>query len=583
MIFLQQFCWPNVNLVPEVDLYGRVNEHAHISLRGEGVSFKPDGWLLLDTFFNSFSLGPWKKNCDIHDLLLVLNGSGKFVIQVGLHRLGHSHKFLYEKEIDLTSSEECSIPMTMWDTLEEGILYCKLIALSEGKITGGGFATKTLPKQNVKLGIVITHFNRKRYVLPAIERITNELLVDQDYKDKISLVVVDNSKNIVPEEAGHATVIPNLNLGGSGGFTRGLLHLKDNDYTHCLFMDDDASCEIESIRRAYQLLAYAKNEKMAVAGSLLREIEPFRLFEKGGVFNKGGYPLKSGLDMRTSHDLLAAERTDIVPNYGAWWFFGFNINQIHSWAFPFFVRGDDILFSLMNNFNVMTINGIGCWGEDFSLKDGVLPRYLDSRQILLQLIRVESSSAFCISFMNKLFFSALFSYNYASARSVSTAMEDVMKGPNFWTENMDMSKIRPIINAFEPSEKMQPVDIASLKPEVVHVDEGKWGRLLRIITLNGFLVPSFLLKDRLVLQHKGFRGWFRGLYRSKQVLYYYEPSNLGYIAEYNRKAFFTELFRFSKLSVRFLFNYKKLKKEYQEALPYLTSEAFWREVYKDIK
>ncbi len=29
--FIQQFCWPNVSLVPELELYGRVNEFAKIA------------------------------------------------------------------------------------------------------------------------------------------------------------------------------------------------------------------------------------------------------------------------------------------------------------------------------------------------------------------------------------------------------------------------------------------------------------------------------------------------------------------------------------------------------------------------
>jgi hypothetical protein len=92
-----------------------------------------------------------------------------------------------------------------------------------------------------------------------------------------------------------------------------------------------------------------------------------------------------------------------------------------------------------------------------------------------------------------------------------------------------------------------------------------------------------MIKNILVIQHKSFRGQFSGLYRARKVLYYYKPSGLGYIAEHNKKAFFHELFRFTKVSIQFLLNYKKLKKDYQEALPYLTSEAFWREIYKDTK
>lgn len=62
----------------------------------------------------------------------------------------------------------------------------------------------------MKLGVVITHFNRKQYVVPAIQRIESQLLNDPQYEGKIDLVVVDNSKNITQEEAGiKPIIIPN--------------------------------------------------------------------------------------------------------------------------------------------------------------------------------------------------------------------------------------------------------------------------------------------------------------------------------------------------------------------------------------
>ena len=56
------------------------------------------------------------------------------------------------------------------------------------------------PQQDVKLGIVVTHFNRKQWVLPAVSRIHDELLTDPVFKGKVELIIVDNSQNITAEE-----------------------------------------------------------------------------------------------------------------------------------------------------------------------------------------------------------------------------------------------------------------------------------------------------------------------------------------------------------------------------------------------
>ena len=95
--------------------------------------------------------------------------------------------------------------------------------------------------------------------------------MDSYFKNKVSLNVVDNSQNL-PEIDG-VNIIPNENLGGSGGFTRGLMHLKENgSYTHCLFMDDDASCEVEGIKRTISFLEHALDHKTALAGAMLSKI-----------------------------------------------------------------------------------------------------------------------------------------------------------------------------------------------------------------------------------------------------------------------------------------------------------------------
>lgn len=579
MIFIQQFCWPDIALVPEVELYGRVNEFAKISLSANGVNFKENGLLLTNTFFNSLSVGVWKKYTKIDDLSFLLEGKGKFLVQFGLDRLGHAHRWLYEIEVYIDGST--NIPLNFWSKLEEGMLYCKITALTEGTICNGGYITNTKPLHDVKLGIVITHFNRKSYVVPAMKRIQEQLTSDERFKDKIDLIVVDNSQNITNEESHGATIIPNLNLGGSGGFTRGLLHLKDNNYTHCLFMDDDASCEIESIRRTYNLLAFAIDATLSVAGSMLREIEPYQLFEKGAVFDGRCHPLKSGLDMRDIRDLMLSEQQDVEANYGGWWFYSFSIKAIKNYSYPFFVRGDDSLFSLMNQFPICTMNGIATWGDDFSLKQSPLVMYLDARYHILNSMQFLNHDLISIlKNVSQFVLAQLFSYNYASAKAVRYALIHVMEGKNFWYKNMDMSEIRPLINSFTPFEKMEKINLADFEPIRVDYNESKLKKLIRIVTLNGFLLPSFLIKDQVVYQDKSFRAWIRALYRNKKVLYYYEPNGLGYIAEHNKGLFFKELLVFSIQALKFIFKYKNLKKEYKEALPYMTSEKFWREVYK---
>ena len=38
-----------------------------------------------------------------------------------------------------------------------------------------------------------------------------------------------------------------------------------------------------------------------------------------------------------------------------WWFLAFNLKDIIKYPFPFFIRGDDLLFSLNNKLNITTL------------------------------------------------------------------------------------------------------------------------------------------------------------------------------------------------------------------------------------
>jgi galactofuranosylgalactofuranosylrhamnosyl-N-acetylglucosaminyl-diphospho-decaprenol beta-1,5/1,6-galactofuranosyltransferase len=583
MYRLQQLVMPNLTFGASEDMYARIwSDKVRVSFSERSINFKEGGRASFDTFFNSLTVGTWRKHCNLDDLYLVLTGKGKFSIRFGVHRIGHAHRWQEEQIIELEDGQEFSIALGFWSRLDSGMLYFSVEALDSAVLTGGYFATTTPPIRSVKLGIVITHFNRKQYVLPAIKRIREELLNDPLYKEKIELIVVDNSRNITLEEAEGVTLIPNKNLGGSGGFTRGLLHLKDEEtFTHCLFMDDDASCEVESIRRTVALLAYSQTSNFAVAGSMLRELEPHRLFEKGAKFDGACRPLKGGMNMQDVNDLLMAELIDEKPDYGGWWFFAYALKDVKSFAFPFFVRGDDSMFSIANQFDICTLNGITTWGDDFALKSGPLPTYLDTRYHLLHsMLLLSKSRILCSKIAFQFMLGQLLSYNYASASAVRLAIQHLQMGPKFWLENMDTSEVRAQIGVFAGSEKLAPVDRATFNVGYRHPVETVFRRLGRVFTLNGFLLPSFLLKDDVAFQHKGFRGSFREVFRYKKVLYEYEPTGMGYIAEHNKKKFFGELALFSWQMVKFIVRFSALKREYQQALPDMTNESFWRKVYK---
>lgn len=574
----QSLVMPNLEFGVPLEMYVRTqNTNCYALFSERRLVFEEGGRASFDTFFGGLTVSFWKDNANLEGVKFKLYGSGSYVLRFASHALGRSFTWHQEATLDLSSGSD-TVELDFWDDVKRGMVFVELTALEVGTVTGGEFTTETPPVRDVKLGLVMTHFNRKAYALPAIRRLTENFLLDPKYRDNADLFVIDNSRTIEPDEAGAAIVIPNKNLGGSGGFMRGLMELRERgSYTHCLFMDDDASCEPESIRRVFSIMQFATAANTAVAGALLPESHPYVLYEKGATFDGFATPLKAGLDMRDIPQLLLAEVVDEKPDYGGWWLFGFDISEVENFAFPFFVRGDDTNFGFDNDFDIVTMNGICSWGEDFETKSGPMPIYLDTRYHLVASLRAEEASAKASArLMNHFMLSQLVSYNYASAEAVNLALEHVLEGPEFFEQNLDAAAVRSTIGAIAASEKMLPIDRPSHKVKHNPVHESRWRRRFRRATLNGYLLPSFMMRDDHVFQHKHFSAVPQAVFGFRNIYFEHEQSGTGYVATFDRDRGRAIATRYAWLMSRLMRNFKSISNQYLDAWADMTSESAWK-------
>ncbi len=580
MYVIQHSVYPKISLCSETELYFRKNQFVDLNFSNLTLNLENSGTVVTDTYFNSLSIGKWKNHTCLQDLSFLITFKGKIKITWFVNRLHFSPKIVKELYLEHKDLIEAQIDLGFWSELEDGMLAFSIDAFSSAEIHQFSYVTSTEPKNKVSLGIVITHFNRQQYVLPALERLKQELLCDPNFKDKVTLNVVDNSQNL-PEVEG-VNIIPNENLGGSGGFTRGLIRLKEaGNYTHCLFMDDDASCEVEGIKRTISLLEFAKDTGLSVGGAMLCEDEMFRQYENGAKFDGLLTPIKAGLDLRDVNALLINELEEKIDFCG-WWYFAFPLSKVKHYAFPFFVRGDDIGFGLAHKFNIITLNGISSWQGDFALKHGPLPAYLDNRHQIMQHFHHlgDQGKLSLVKVTARMTLRNLLTYHYDTALASIYALEDAMKGDEFWKSNVDMATKRKEIGTLIQNEKNGNIPISlrdSAYPGNPH--EGRFARLFRWATLNGNLLPTAFFKKGLVWQHKA-QGHLREVYRHKRVLYIHWPSNTGFVLEHDKKKFFSLLFRYLKAICKLISNYERLKKEYQSSYDELTSKEFWKKQFK---
>jgi hypothetical protein len=104
-------------------------------------------------------------------------------------------------------------------------------------------------------------------------------------------------------------------------------------------------------------------------------------------------------------------------------------------------------------------------------------------------------------------------------------------------------------------------------------------KLLRIITLNGLLLPGFLLHTEPVFQVPGFKARFKEVYRYRAIYYADTPEGDGKLNELDRLEALRCLREGAGIALELLLGFGNLRKAYRDGLPDIMSADFWRGVY----
>ncbi|MEG2640819.1 MAG: glycosyltransferase, partial [Bacilli bacterium] len=444
------------------------------------------------TYFNSLSVEKIKKYTNIKDVSLQLDFKGS--LKLSFFHINSSMEYVKLLEADFNSTERLIeiVRLDAWGDIESGIVYFRIDVYEGVELFDFCYATESVESQSIKLAIVITHFNRQNYLLPALKRIQADII--NNYEN-IDVIVSDNSQNLGFEDNDRIKVYKNKNYGGSGGFSFGLLKAMEKGYTHCLFMDDDASTEMESILRTYSLLSFLKDVDSAILGAMLFKERKNIQHENGSKCRNGFVAIHNQLNLNEVKDILVNNMVEEIE-FGGWWFFAFKVSTVKHMPFPFFVRGDDVSFSLANNFNIITFNGIASWQEDFNSKHNSYLEYLNIRSsFVMNLTRqFDSGVKGFIKLYLKTFLGGLLTYRYNSCMAAHFALNDILKGRIFWIKNIDMKEKRDQIRRAFVYEKVLKNE-RKLEIQYTHLNrkhESKLKAFIRIMLLNGILLPKIL-------------------------------------------------------------------------------------------
>jgi galactofuranosylgalactofuranosylrhamnosyl-N-acetylglucosaminyl-diphospho-decaprenol beta-1,5/1,6-galactofuranosyltransferase len=595
---LQRLILPDLTICTEFDMYFRMFGTVIPDLEANRLRFAEGSSVRFDTYMNIFNLGTWQGFCTLDGLALQLTGEGRFRVRLREMKpdMAECHCF-YDEDTMLSARPRQIDVFTAAESHENiRLIAVELYALTDGVLSDGRFVATVASQPagddpKIRLAISITTFRREDEVANTVCRVAAFLAEHEDENAATGidahLFVVDNGQSVELDPHPKVTLIPNANLGGSGGFARGLVAAQDNGYTHCLFMDDDASFEMENLVRTMAFLRLADDDRTALAGGMITNSKKWVMWENGAVFNSSCRPQFMGTDLREVAAMVKMEIEAALPKpynfYGGWWYFAFPIRHVSHYPYPFFVRGDDISFSLANDFKPATLSGVVSFQDEFGSKESPLTLYLDLRNHLhhhltqpeLQIGKLRTLKIFW-----RFFLRSVVRLHYETAEAKIVAFTDILNGPDVFSSDADMSRKRSQILGLIDKEKWRPTVAEDLLEAVSYMPPNRLYLQFLKFSLNGHLVPFWGFRKsgyRILLRDRGLVWPFWGITAADLVNY---DAVESYHVEFDRKKFLTLAGQAIRLSFSFLCTYDKLVAQYRDDYHATAKKPFWLKQFR---
>lgn len=570
------------------------------------------------TFFNALSVGKFRTytSAESFSLHLELKGGPCTFTQTRADSFNYRPDAVEGTSFEIPASDQWrsfDIDLVVEDS-DEVVAFT---LTCEGDVElRGSYYSASVPDdkiREVELALCTTTFRKEDYIVPNIELVRKGIVEsDEAIAAHFHMHVVDNGKTLDVEKLSGKgiTIHPNPNVGGSGGYARGMIEAMEQTprATHVLLMDDDVEILPESIIRTYQLLTMVNDEyaEAFVSGAMMNMDQPDERWEDIGFFTFDGSfgPLKPPERMSSVHGLVGNEtfpfplpgrsHADTRQAYAGWWFCVIPMTTIDEVGLPLplFVRSDDTEYARRADPKIMTLNGICVWHEVFYMRyNPAVERYQVNRNVFIS--QSASKMAPLADFERKFYHQVqldLKKFNYVDAELALEGLEDYMKGPDyiskpvagprFMDANRHKEKLRPFEEVAEEARGLG-VDLESLTTAEVQNDEARsiGDRLADFATFNGQRFdPGYTQKDKVAVVDAA--GWIypAGKVRRADVLVVVDvPNRLAAIRRRDPKRFHEVWNRYKADMARYRKEKPALDKAYAAARPTLTSVDFWKE------
>lgn len=431
--------------------------------RGEGITHD-DGALVvpargvldLGTWLNAAPVGWWRCLLGAGHLRLRVRGTGVLTVYAGTAgRKGSTGRRNVVERYDLDGVHEAHLPRTegadwYWITLTAGDGGGRLESVEWA--SGGGLGRSR--GRSTQVTVVSPTYRREDDCLAQVARLLDPALAETVGR----IVIIDQGDSLrAADTAGvldddRVVFIEQPNLGGSGGYGRGMRESLRWPDDPVFIVDDDAEIAGETLRRLHALSLQMREPTVLGTGLIsaedgttleaLAERVDRRTFHWGAADGVGS----ESVDRGSPDEWTFTHSTDRAE-YTGWWGTFFPAGTVAQLGLPapYFIKWDDAEYGLRAGragIRVATIPGINVWHPTWAAK-GSLSSWSSWPMHRNRLATAAAYGAGRGVVWNSLIHQIkhVMSLQYATVELWNAALREVLDGPD-WMSG-DLTAVRP--------------------------------------------------------------------------------------------------------------------------------------------
>lgn len=503
------------------------NEVLHSWVRGRiSIEIPAGSAYSTGCYYNAFPAAYWAQWTNVQSVTLRLRATGRGTVTVHASDEQANDRIVHSVDVNAAAGDGAAANGDVIETIipiagmgEGGWLWFDVQAAADATITiaDAQWLSSVPTKRTLTASLSITTMNKPEWCIRQFN-----LLADMADMNLIDAVyVVDQGTKLVVDAPGFAEakaklgdklrVIRQGNIGGSGGFARGMYEVEHHGESgYAMLLDDDTVLEPESVSRA---IAFANHciEPTLVGGNMLFLSEPTRICALAEVFDAKS--ISWGIAVQESrYDDLASEsflkktylHKRVDADYNAWWMCLIPVETIRKigLSYPFFIKNDDVEYGVRAQragYRTVTVPGVCLWHQSFVDKDDQLDWqayfHIRNRTIMGLLYTNQAYRTGVLKEMVRFTMSATAKMRYSAVALHQAAMKDIIAGPEHVGSILEtrLPEIRAIRGKFDdatmvPTEEL-PDTLRGQSEEFEHLHDASRAAVTLKIGLHQITPP----------------------------------------------------------------------------------------------